>query len=245
MLFLARSDYIGTTNVTQGGTYTAAQSGDYTSCAIMDYNNGASSGTLSTWLITPQTDFSTGATLTFFTRTSTASSFADRMYVRYSTSGSSIDVGSTANSVGSFTNQLLVLNENLVKGGYPEEWTQYTLSVPAQGAGVSGRFAFQYHVTNGGVAGLNSYFVAIDTVVISLGCALSSGSSTTGSVSTTGTSSKISYIYCVLIGEASGVVSTTGTTTGGSALCNLSEGFNNVATLSSSDWAVVGKKIST
>ena len=178
--FLARTSIIGTTNVSQGNYRTNAQAGASTSWAMMDFYSG--SGTISTCLITPQIDFSKGASLTFYTKTAFNSSYPDRMYVRYSNGGASTYVGTTPDSLGDFGNQLLVLNEGLVKRGYPEDWTQYTVTVPAKGTGASGRFAFHYYIPN---SGPTAYWIGIDTVSITA-CTTSL---TTGTSSSTGTTS--------------------------------------------------------
>ena len=160
------------------GTYrTIAQAGPDTSWAMMDWNSG--SGTISTWLITPQIDLTNGASLSFYTKTVFNSSYPDRMYIRYSTSGSSTYVGTTPDSLGDFGNQLLVLNEGLVKRGYPEDWTHFIATVPPKGNGVSGRFAFHYYIPD---TGSYAFWVAIDTVSILVCPGTNITSPTTGAI---------------------------------------------------------------
>ena len=61
--------------------------------------------------------------MTFWTRTTTANPFPDRLQVRMSTAGASSNVGTTATDVGDFTTLLLDINPTYTVGGYPEVWT--------------------------------------------------------------------------------------------------------------------------
>ena len=136
----------------------------------MDFKGVNNLGTISTWLISPLLDLSTGVNGTFYTRTISAHEYADRMYVRYSTS-STIDVGNGADTVGNFTHELIAINPNLIRDGYPGSWTRYNIDIPAQGPGVTGYVAFHYYVTNAGLNGENSIYIGIDSVAINkMGC---------------------------------------------------------------------------
>jgi hypothetical protein len=68
--------------------------------------------------------------------------------------------------VGDFSTLLLSVNPNLATGiaNYPNTWTQYTATVSGLAGPTSGRFAFRYHVTNGGPNGANSNYIGIDTL---------------------------------------------------------------------------------
>ena len=129
----------------------------------VNYNSGADVATLSNWMMTPELTLDNGATVSFFTRTSEASSWPDRLEIRMSTNGASTNVGSSATSVGDFTNLLLSVNPNLTVGGYPEAWTQYTATISGLSAPTQGRLAFRYYVTSGGPNGSNSNYVGIDS----------------------------------------------------------------------------------
>jgi hypothetical protein len=134
-------------------------------------NTTGGTGTISNWLLTPQLDFGASATLTFYTRKPTIGAgqtdYPDRLEVRYSTTGASTNVGTGATAVGDFTTLSLSVNPTLVVGGYPQTWTQYTITgLPHSGGG---RVAFRYYVTNGGPTGTNSDFIGIDRVVYSAG----------------------------------------------------------------------------
>ncbi|MBE2235907.1 MAG: choice-of-anchor J domain-containing protein, partial [Anaerolinea sp.] len=48
--------------------------------------------------------------------------------------------------------------------GYPQSWTQYTVTLSGLPANASGRLAFRYFVTDGGPSGNNSNYIGIDTV---------------------------------------------------------------------------------
>lgn len=129
----------------------------------VNYNSGASIATLSNWMMTPALTLYNGATVSFYTRTATGSSWPDRLEVRMSTNGASSDVGTTATSVGDFTNVLLTVNPSLAAGGYPEVWTQYTATISGLSGPTEGRLAFRYYVTDGGPSGSNSNYIGIDS----------------------------------------------------------------------------------
>jgi subtilisin-like proprotein convertase family protein len=146
-----------------------------------NFNNTAGAGTISNWLLTPAVTISNGDQLRFWTRRPDVTEWADRLQVRMSSTGASTNVGTTATSVGDFTNLLLTINPNLVWTEYPAEWTAFTVTVSGLPAPVSGRFAFRYFVENGGPSGLYSDYIGIDEVQFGVGgiatgaCCLSSG----------------------------------------------------------------------
>jgi hypothetical protein len=120
-------------------------------------NTGA--GAISNWLILPELSFFDGDSLSFFTRSS--GFLPDRLEVRFS-AGSGADVGANAASVGSFTSLFLTLNPALNDGGYPSDWTQYTVNLAALD-GLSGRLAFRYTIDTNLV---NGDYIGIDTVSV-------------------------------------------------------------------------------
>jgi hypothetical protein len=134
--------------------------------AVVSYTSSTSSSTsatLSNWLLSPViTGLNNGDTFSFFTTTTPASAYPDRLEVRLSTAGTSTNVGTTTTSVGDFTTVLLTINPSLAVGGYPESWTQYTATVSGLSAPVDGRLAFRYFVTNGGPNGANSNIIGLD-----------------------------------------------------------------------------------
>jgi PEP-CTERM motif len=120
----------------------------------------AGAGAISNWLILPELSFNTGDALSFYTRSS--GFLPDRLEVRFSV-GSGADVGATPASVGTFTTLFLTLNPALNVGGYPTDWTQYTLNLSLLD-GLSGRLAFRYNIDDNLV---NGDYIGIDTVTVS------------------------------------------------------------------------------
>ena len=162
--FQNNSSPLGLTDWFQGNdTVFPAQAGAPTAYIGANFNNTSGVGTISNWGITPEIDLSAIDTLTFYTRTATGSIFPDRLQVRYSTNGASTNVGTLATDVGDFTNLALDINPTLTVGGYPEVWTQYTLTSAQINATGTGRIAFRYFVTGGGPTGDNSNYIGIDT----------------------------------------------------------------------------------
>lgn len=161
-----RSQPAGNTGWFQGNPVLFdAHEGGPDSYIAANFQNTSGSGTISNWLLTPEVVVENGTRLRFWSR-STGDGFADRLEVRLSTNGDSVNVGSTATEVGDFTTLMLTINEALDPFGYPDEWTQYEVTVTGLDAPTSGRFALRYFVTSGGPAGDNSDLIAIDTLSI-------------------------------------------------------------------------------
>lgn len=153
----------GTTNWFQGNsTVFAAHSSPDSSYIGANFNNTTGANTISNWLFTPVRTISNGDMVSFWSRTVDAPTYPDRLELRMSTNGNSVNAGSTTTSVGDFTTLLLTINSGLTTTGYPNTWTQYTATISGLGAPVSGRFALRYFVTNGGPTGSNSDFIGID-----------------------------------------------------------------------------------
>lgn len=134
--------------------------------AVADYTSTGGDdsgvGTISNWLISPLiTGMQNGDVITFYTTTVPDSGFPDRLELRMST-GSGTDVGSSETSVGTFTSLLTSVNSTLDVGGYPETWTQYTVTLSGLSGPTTGRVAFRYFVTDGGPAGDNSNVIGVD-----------------------------------------------------------------------------------
>ncbi|MBU2018712.1 MAG: choice-of-anchor J domain-containing protein [Bacteroidetes bacterium] len=132
------------------------------------FNSVAGAATISNWLFTPNRTFSNGDIITFFTRTVDGPQYADRMQVRLSLNGASVNVGTTNTSVGDFTTLLLDVNPTLIAtgtGSYPSVWTQFTITISGLATPTSGRAAFRYFVPNGGPSGSNSDYIGIDQFV--------------------------------------------------------------------------------
>jgi hypothetical protein len=157
-----RSAPLGTTAWFQGNTNIfPGQSGGY---AAANFNSASNVGTISTWLITPALLVDNGVQISFWTRTVNSPIFPDRLELRMSTTGN--DLGSGPNDVGDFSTLLLSVNPDLTVTGYPETWTQYSVTLSGLSGPTPAKFAFRYYVTNGGPAGSNSDYIGIDTLLI-------------------------------------------------------------------------------
>lgn len=164
--FQNNSSPLGTSDWFQGNTTVfSAHQGPANSYVGANFNNTANVGTISNWGLTPVLSLADGDTFSFWTRVPTGGgAFPDRLEVRLSTNGSSTNVGTLATDVGDFTNLLLSVNPDLTSTGYPEVWTQFTVTLSDIPSGATGRIAFRYFVTNGGPNGSNSNYIGIDTV---------------------------------------------------------------------------------
>lgn len=151
--------------VTGSTSLSPAQNGTADSYIVCNFNSATGAGTISNWLFTPVTTLSNGDVFSFWTRTVNPATFPDRMQVRMSINGASVNVGTTETSVGDFTTLLFDINPALTATGYPSTWTQFTATISGLGAPASGRFAFRYFVTNGGPSGSNSDIIGVDNVV--------------------------------------------------------------------------------
>lgn len=120
---------------------------------------GGAGAKISNWFISPTMDFATGDTFSYWSRTSIGSAYPDRLQVRLSRSGTSLDVGSTSSSFGDFSEIVEEINPLETASGYPETWTQYTTTIT--GAPFTGRIGFRYFITdpavNGNYIGLDSF----------------------------------------------------------------------------------------
>lgn len=159
------SEPLGLTDWFQGNPAVfVAQAGADEAYIGANFNNTSDVGTISNWLVMPTQTLKDGDVLSFWTRTATGSSWPDRLQVRMSTSGTSTNVGITSADVGDFTTLLLDINPTLTVGGYPEDWTQYVITLTGITTATPGRLAFRYYVTGGGPSGNNSNYIGIDTV---------------------------------------------------------------------------------
>ena len=143
----------------------AAQAGTTNSFMVVNFTSGTGTSNLSNWAFMPTLALNNGDVLSFYTRTAAGSPFPDRLQVRMSTNGASVNVGANDTTVGDFTNLLLDINPTLAVGGYPNAaWTQFNVTISGLGGPTSGRIAFRYFVTNGGPSGANSNIIGIDSL---------------------------------------------------------------------------------
>lgn len=143
-------------------TVFAANSAPDSSYIGANYNAVAGANNISMWLFAPTRTFNNGDVISFYTRTVATPMYPDRLELRLSTNGSSVNAGATNTSVGDFTTLLLSVNPTLTTTGYPSVWTQYTATISGLSGPTSGRVAFRYFVTNGGPTGANSDYIGID-----------------------------------------------------------------------------------
>jgi hypothetical protein len=165
--FVNNSSPLGTTGYFQGNSGVfGAQSGADNSYIAANFNNAEFGGTISSWLISPTMNLFDGETLSFFTRTDMAA-VADRLEIRLSLNGDSMDVGSTIDSVGDFTTLLSTINAGLDPLGYPSDWTMFkaTFSGITPGVGMMGRFAFRYTVPD---TSINGNYIGLDTLTLTV-----------------------------------------------------------------------------
>ncbi|MGK5076991.1 choice-of-anchor J domain-containing protein [Janthinobacterium sp. HLX7-2] len=157
---------VGSTSWFQGnGGVFEAHEGVGNSYLAANFNSGSGHSSISNWLILPTSTYRNGDTLSFFTRTTEDSFWPDSLEVRFSNVGGT-DVGNTASSVGSFSTLLLSVNPTQALLGYPETWTQYSVTLSGLSSATSGALALRYLVDDGGPNGNNSNYIGIDTLQI-------------------------------------------------------------------------------
>ena len=125
----------------------------------MSMQNGSGVSNLNIYLMSPTLTINNGDTISFYTRTVNVPSRPDRLLLKLSTNGAS-------SATVDFSTTLLTVNSGLTTGGYPNTWTQFSATISGLPGPASGRFAFNYNVTNGGPSGSNSDFIGIDTMLV-------------------------------------------------------------------------------
>jgi hypothetical protein len=159
------SNPVGTTQwgISTGNVFPAFAGNNH---AFANFNATGSVGTISAWLFSPVDTIQNGDVLKFWTRTVDGNPYPDRMQVRLSTNGASTNVGASEFSVGDFSTLLLDINPTLDPSptGYPEGWTQFSITISGLMGPVSGRFGFRYFVDDAGAFGLNSNYIGLDDV---------------------------------------------------------------------------------
>ena len=120
-------------------------------------NTTGGTGTIDNYMMSPVRTFNNGDTISFFTRTPTGSIWPDRTHLKLSLNGASTNVAD-------FSTTLVSVNSGLGGSVYPEVWTLFGATISGLGGPTSGRFAFNYNVTDGGPTGVNSNFIGIDDV---------------------------------------------------------------------------------
>jgi hypothetical protein len=156
---------LGTTSWLQGSGVFPSHAGCPNCMIAGNYQASGSPGDISLWLITPEYDLGMVATWSLWTRTVDGTSWPDRAQIRYSTAGSSCNVGTGVEDVGDFTNLLEDINPNEILDppdqSYPQAWTEYSYDM--SGVTGNGRLAFRYYIHDSGPTGANSNYVGVDT----------------------------------------------------------------------------------
>jgi hypothetical protein len=143
-VFTNNSSTVGATGWFAGDTsILPAQAG--TGFIAANFNNAAAGGTISNWLISPTFSTVLATTVRFYARADILAPYFDQ--IRWGSSAGS------SSSTASF-----VMGSAVTVTG---AWTQYTLNIPAGGAGSVGRFAIQYI----GSEPVNNY-IGIDTLTV-------------------------------------------------------------------------------
>lgn len=135
-----------------------AASGAADSYIAANFLSAADGGMVSNWLITPELALSNGLSVSLLVRVAGGDGFLDTLEVRLSTSGFSVDVGTTASSLGDFETRL---------GSYAsaadEGWVTLSFTVSGLANPTSGRVAFRYTVDD---TSLNGNYIGLDSVLI-------------------------------------------------------------------------------
>lgn len=140
-------------------TYFAPFDGGFAAC----WPGAAASNTapVSAWLISPVVTWRRGTTVEFWTRS--AGPFPDRLEVRLSLAGESLDVGGGPFTTGDFSTLAVDINPGLDPLGYPLEWTRYSFEVAGVAEPVKGRLAFRYCMNDTVLFGS---YVGVDSVAV-------------------------------------------------------------------------------
>jgi hypothetical protein len=150
------SSPIGTTGWFQGNSGVfGSQSGAASSYIAANFNNADFGGNVSNWLLTPVVSLASGNTLSFWVQDD-AVFLGDTLEVRYSTAGSSANVGSTDASVGDFSNLLQTIVWSVNPG-----WMNVSVALPTLAPGATGRLAFRYVIQD---TSLNGDYLGIDNL---------------------------------------------------------------------------------
>jgi hypothetical protein len=167
-LVVNHSQPVGGTSWYQGdGGIFPAHDGAANSFVMADFMNTGATGTISTWLITPEIPLDVDVLVSFYSR-QLANNWADRMQVRMSTAGSSADVGATSADTGVFTELLLDINAAQTASGYPATWTRFEVNTGAHSFGTTGRLAFRYYLTGAGsCTSCTGYYMGVDSLDVS------------------------------------------------------------------------------
>lgn len=122
----------------------------------MFYLASDSAGTVDLWVVSPELTLVNGAQLAFYASPYVAF-LNDRLEVRASLSGDSLDVGTSVGQVGDFDQVLTAINPDAAPGGFPAGWLPYGSTITGLDRPHQGRIAFRYFTPS-------ANFIAIDTL---------------------------------------------------------------------------------
>ena len=141
-----RSDTIGSTGIFNFGLPALGdfEEGDF-SLVSMNFNNAqlSANDVTSTWLMSPEVTLNNGDNISFYA-ISADSAFPDRLLVRMSTSGASLDVGIGPMDVGDFGTILLDINPDYQEGVFIRQWVNYQATITGLDGPTQGRIALHY-----------------------------------------------------------------------------------------------------
>jgi hypothetical protein len=143
-------------NIGVGGVF-AAQAGAADSYLFNSYNSSTVGGSISDLLITPLLTVNNGTILSFYVKADPdfEALDPDRLQVLFSPTGGT--------SVASFTRLLMDINPTYSPTGFPTDWTLETVVLTGLTGPTSGRFAFNYLITNPLTQG---DFIGLDSVTV-------------------------------------------------------------------------------
>lgn len=141
------------------GVFTA-QAGSDGSYLASNFEAAAPGGILDNWLILPQVSLTNGSTFTFWTR-SNNSVFPDLLQLRLCLSSCL----NPATLETDYATVLAIINPALAVGGYPGDWTAFTVTLSGLTSGAIGRFAFRHYAPSTDFAG---DYIGIDSVLYDL-----------------------------------------------------------------------------
>jgi hypothetical protein len=161
-------------NATKGGPFVSnisahSYKASANELAFVPYTAGAGLSFINCWLISPELSMKNGDKISFWTTTSPAVSFPDRMQVWLNPNNASTNVGRGELETGDFTVKLVDINPNLsfnpYPAGYPTTWTKFEFTISGLTNGTipqKHRVGFRYYVKNGGPSGSVSDQIGID-----------------------------------------------------------------------------------
>jgi hypothetical protein len=170
---------------------------DITFGAGPSFTTTATRGFIDAWALSPVVSFQNGSRISFWTRTVLEGGtiqHPDRLQVRFSSAGSSTNVGSPAGfddgtnaaataaeqNFGNFSKLLVDINPTYstatqatyptnYTASYPTNWTRYDITLSGLAAGtINGRVGFRYFVENANGSASDSFgnYIAIDSVAL-------------------------------------------------------------------------------